>query len=136
MQQIVDPPQGPLLLGAAEEDFIGSPPSPGRVRPVAVVPAQEVAAEPVELRQAVDEPHETGQSLFEGAKNSLDASIRPGVPGPDEGGGQHPHHRGRRRPGHPLEGHQPAAVVVDGSQHKGREEAEHPDEGEIYDYVP
>jgi hypothetical protein len=65
--------EGLSLLSPAEIDLVECLAAVGAVRPIAVVPGDEVAAEAIQLAEAGDEPDETEDGLLEGPVDPLDA---------------------------------------------------------------
>ena len=63
------------LLLPAEPDLVGCPALPRGVRPISVVPDQEVSAVPVDLAHTREEPHEAEDRLLEGAEDALAATV-------------------------------------------------------------
>jgi len=68
-------------LLSPEPHLVRSAAAPGGVRAVTVVPEQEVAAEPVDLAGAVEQPDGAADLLLEGREDTLDAAVGPGVSG-------------------------------------------------------
>ena len=71
-------------LGAAGVDFVRRVSGPCRVRTIAVVPKEEVGADALEVTAAFNEPVMEADGFSEGAPNSFDPAICPGMAGQRE----------------------------------------------------
>jgi hypothetical protein len=75
--EIGDPAEGPRLDVSVEEHLVGGPPAPASMRPVAVVPEEEIGAETVDLADAREEPEAGEEGLLERPEDPLDPPVRP-----------------------------------------------------------
>ncbi len=69
----------------AEVGFVGSTAAPRAMRPVAVVPADEIGGEAIDLVEGRQQPHQAEGGLLEGLEEALDAAVGPGMGGVREG---------------------------------------------------